>query len=157
MPALRISVGFVVKPLIQEFAAISLIPVRSAPSAKSLTFSAATSATDMFVLPLTDMSHGGPQRRCHVIGPDRRLAGITALDLDRVTASAFARLDVAPTVTYHIAALQGQAKLGCRLEQHACFRLAARTSLLLAVHAHPDVVHAHLGEEAAIHRLEIIA
>src|SRR5438270_548383 len=59
MPALRISVGFVVKPLIIGSAAISFMPARSAPSAKSFTFRLLTSLKKPF-LPL-----GGLRGRPH--------------------------------------------------------------------------------------------
>src|SRR5947209_16844429 len=103
MPALRISVGFVVNPLIIGFAAISFMPARSAPSANSLTFRFLTSLTGFpldWLLVQQDMLRRFGQRfyrNVRFFGPFFR---IRIVDEERLALRRLRRPHVAPAIAH---------------------------------------------------------
>src|SRR6267154_3745467 len=103
MPALRIKVGLVVRPLTNGLAYISSMPALSAPSAKILTLSSSTFF--MFALALYDGQSFKCRRNSVVVLDGRRLS-IGTIDEDGPAASGDACLDIAAAVANHVAARQ---------------------------------------------------
>src|SRR5258708_3296220 len=110
MPALRISVGLVVNPLIIGFAAISFMPARSAPSANSLTLRSLVAFTDFSPWNALRKIACGPQDKGRRFGQrfycKVRFLGsfFRVLIVDEVIFPAARRLagaDVAPAVADH--------------------------------------------------------
>src|SRR5712672_466 len=124
MPALRISVGLVVNPLIMGSAAISFMPAMSAPSANSLTLSCLMSIETPFSLSRAVASSEDEGRRfgqrfyCNVrfIGPFFRV-----LIVDEVifATRGLSRANVPPAVADQKAVRQVYAELASGFEQHA--------------------------------------
>src|SRR5712671_1064624 len=162
MPALRISVGLVVNPLILGSAAISFMPARSAPSAKSFTLSCLISIDTPFPLSravafLEDEGRRFGQRfYCNVrlIGP---LFGVSVVDEVIFATRRLARGDVAPAVAHQKAALKFYAELVRGFEQHAGLRLAAGAMVRIGVEAHLDEVDAKAFAEKCVYLLDRLA
>src|SRR5213592_2238752 len=99
MPALRISVGLVVKPLISGLAASVAMPFKSAPSAKIFTFnfSSDVMATRLLVCGIFQNDFCGLRKGFHRevrgFGP---ALGVIALDKNRPATGRLARRHVAP-------------------------------------------------------------
>src|SRR3954467_12098515 len=99
MPALRIKVGFVVKPLTNGFAYISNMPALSAPSAKILTVRSST----FFMLALA--LYDGQSFKCgrnSVVVLGRRRFSVRTIDEDGFAARGDACLDVGAAVAHHV-------------------------------------------------------
>src|SRR4051794_12616406 len=101
MPALRINVGLVVRPLTNGFAYISNMPALSAPSAKILTLRSSTFF--MFAHALYDCQSFKCRRNSVVVLGGRPFS-VRTIDEDGPAARGDACLDVAATVADHVAA-----------------------------------------------------
>src|SRR5258707_2351563 len=114
IPALRIKVGLVVRPLMNGFAYISNIPTLSAPSAKILTLRSSTFF--MFALALYDCQSLKRRRNSVVVLDGRRLS-VGAIDEDGPAACGDACLDIAAgsRSEEHTSELQSRQYLVCRL------------------------------------------
>src|ERR1700735_937429 len=137
-------VGFVVKPLIKGFACISRMPLRSAPSAKSLILRLLTD----FICPLRDYGCLLQYPACRFGERLRRVIGVRIAprfwpfpDQDRATAGALTRLNVFPTVPHHEARNYIYLPICRRLKQESRVRLTACTSIVVIVITHSDVIH----------------
>src|ERR1035441_2014974 len=106
MPALRMSVGLVVKPLTSGFAASAVIPFKSAPSAKILTFS----WSNDFMLQSAGYTFDELFQNdfCRFRqGLDRKVRGfglalrVMAIHQNRSTTRRLAGSHIAPAVAYH--------------------------------------------------------
>src|SRR5229473_5855546 len=109
IPALRIKVGLVVRPLTNGFAYISNMPALSAPSAKILTLRSSTFF--MFALALYDCQSFKCRRNSVVVLGGRRFS-VGTVDEDRPTARGDACLDIAAPVANHVAARQIDIEFG---------------------------------------------
>src|SRR3981189_1155245 len=116
IPALRIKVGLVVRPLTNGSAYISNMPALSAPSAKILTLRSST--LFMFALPLYDCrSFKCPRNSLVELGVGRFTVG--TIDEDGSAARGDACLDVAAAVANHVAACQINVEFGGASQQHS--------------------------------------
>src|SRR3981189_3658584 len=96
IPALRIKVGLVVRPLTNGFAYISNMPALSAPSAKILTLRSSTFF--MFALALYDFQRFVCRRNSVVVLGGLRLF-IAAIDEDGSAARSDAGFNIVPAVS----------------------------------------------------------
>src|ERR1700736_5269180 len=116
IPALRIKVGLVVRPLTNGFAYISNMPALSAPSAKILTLRSSTFF--MFALALYDCQSFKCRRNSVVVSDGRRFS-VGTIDEDGSATRRDACLDVAAAVANHVAARQINVEFGCAGQQHS--------------------------------------
>src|SRR5271167_2400255 len=103
MPALRIKVGLVVKPLIQELRARSSIDCLSAPSAKILTcmLEIRSGILQPHLSYAHDPAGGFRQRLDPQIRSDGPLFVISVIDEDGPAAGALARFHIPPSIPDH--------------------------------------------------------
>src|ERR1700693_1365970 len=127
MPAVRIKLGLVVKPLIQELRARSRIDCLSAPSAKILT--CMVEIRSGILQPHLSYAHDPvgsfAQRVDSKIWPDGPLFQIPVIDENRPAAGALARFPVPPSIPDDEAGRQIDIPLLRRLEQQPGLGLAA--------------------------------
>src|SRR5689334_11921253 len=137
------SVGLVVNPRMSGFAAISFMPARSAPSAKSFTRKRPTkSFFCTFFLHFQNVSHRRAERFHHGVRSRRSLVRIPALYLDRITASGASCFHVTPAIAHHVAALERNAQLPRRGSQHPRSGLAAPAPRALGMGTDLDQIRA---------------
>src|ERR1700737_1609084 len=103
MPALRIRVGLVVRPLTKGFAYISSMPALSAPSAKILTFRSSTFF--MFKLALYDCQRFVCGKNPVVVFCRRGFV-VAPSDEDGAATGGDAGFDIAAAISDHVAVLQ---------------------------------------------------
>src|SRR5258708_31661300 len=132
MPALRIKVGLVVRPLTKGFAYISNLPALSAPAAKILTVKSST--LFMFALALYDCQRFVCRRNLVVVMGRRRLA-VGAIDEDGPAARSDAGLHVVSAVSDHVAAREIDVEFLGAGEQHAGSRLPSIAAISVVVQA----------------------
>src|SRR5260370_40913720 len=127
MPALRIEVGLVVKPLIQGLRARSRIDWLSAPSAKI--FTCMVEIRSGILQPHVSHAHDPvgrfAQRVDSQIWPMRPLFAVTIIDKDRPAAGALARFHIPPPIADDETSGEIDIQLSRRFEQQPWFRLAA--------------------------------
>src|SRR5258708_39117891 len=113
-------VGLVVNPLIAGFAAISLMPARSAPSANSFTFRLGTALIALILVSLwesgEDPARGFGQGFYRDIRRLGVLFAVTVVDEEIRAPRRLARGHVAPAVAHHEAPLEVDAEFACGLE-----------------------------------------
>src|ERR1017187_1223744 len=162
MPALRIRVGLVVKPLMSGFAARVAIPFRSAPSAKILTFSLSSD----FMLRSAGYTLGGLFQNdfCRFRqGLDRKVRRfgfalrVMALHQNRSTTCGLADRHIAPAVADHPGTLQINPPFPRRRQQHPRLGLAAIATIRLDVITHLDIVNGEPFAQSPVHFLDRLA
>src|SRR4029079_13463794 len=130
MPALRIKVGLVVRPLTKGLAYISNIPALSAPSAKILTLRSST----FFILALA--LYDGQSFKCRrnsVVVSDGRRFSVGTIDEDGPAPRSDACLDVAAAVANHVATRQINVEFGGTRQQHSWPGFPAITAVVVVV------------------------
>src|SRR5437660_501238 len=155
MPALRMRVGLVVKPLTNGLRYISSMPVLSAPSANSFTFRSLTFVIrpparfrDDLLRRLGERSHA-----------QERLLGlafrVSVVDEERRAAGPLPCLDVAPTVADDEGVVQVDLVALRRFEQAAGIRFPAGAEVRVVVVAHHEFVDRQLGRQAGVDLLDL--
>src|SRR5882762_2593563 len=138
------SVGLVVNPLIAGFAAISLMPARSAPSANSFTFRLGTALIALVLVSLRDSredpAHSLGQRFYRDIRRLGALFAVAVVDEEIRTPRRLARRHVPPAVAHHEAPLEIDAEFAYGLEEHSRLRFAALAAIDVAVVADFDII-----------------
>src|ERR1700677_2595969 len=148
MPALRMSVGLVVKPRIQGLSASSRMEARSAPSAKILTWKEAMSGIFQRLQAKTGASgsqnpmRGIAQRADAHERTIRALFGVAVIDENRTATGAMASRDVAPTVTHDEARFQIDIPDAGRFQEQPRLRLAAGAACSIVMRADTDAIQA---------------
>src|SRR6266851_8254643 len=137
IPALRIKVGLVVRPLTNGLAYISSMPALSAPSAKILTLRSSTFF--MFVLALYDCQ-SFKCRGNSVVVLGRRRFSVGAIDEDGPASRGDAGFDVAPAIADHVAARQIDVEFGGAGEQHPWPGFSAIAAVLVVVEADHEAI-----------------
>src|ERR1700680_3136946 len=125
MPAFRINVGLVVKPLICGSLAISRMPSKSAPSAKILTFKCFTPRIRMLLFSASGQNNvRGFREGMHGIvrGCGFQFTHIVQVDKDSLAARGTPGFDIAGTVSNHDAGGEIYAAVARGIEQHARLR-----------------------------------
>src|SRR5260370_3165040 len=116
------SVGLVVNPLIAGFAAISLMPARSAPSANSLTFRLGMALIALILVPLResreDPARGLGQRFYRDISRLGTLFAVAVVDEEIRTPRRLARPHVPPPLAHHETPLQLDAEFPRAPDRH---------------------------------------
>src|SRR5882672_1105863 len=151
------SVGLVVNPLIAGFAAISLMPARSAPSANNFTFKLGTVLIALLPVSLgefgEDPAPGLGQRFYRDIGRFGALFAVTIIDEEIRASRGLTRGHVPPAVAYHEASPEVDPEFKSRLQQHSRFRFAAIAAIGITVVADLDVVERQVSLQAPVHGL----
>src|SRR5882757_6779032 len=138
MPALRIRVGLVVKPLTNGFAYISSMPALSAPSAKILTLSSSTFF--MFTLALYDGQSFKGRRNSVVVLGWRRLS-VGTIDEDGPASYGDAGFDIAAAIADHVAARQIDVEFGGAGQQHTGPWLPAIAAIVVVMEANHEAIN----------------
>src|ERR1700722_15182390 len=157
MPALRISVGLVVKPRIHGLSASSRMEARSAPSAKILTRNEAISGIARhFQLKTRTSGSENPlrsfaQRTDPYEGTIRALLGVAIVHEHRAATGAMAGFDVAPAVTHDEARFQIDIPDTSRLQQQPRLRLAAGAARRVIMRTDSDAIQPQKLLQALVH------
>src|SRR6266851_3983396 len=138
IPALRIKVGLVVRPLTNGFAYISNMPALSAPSAKILTLRSSTFF--MFALALYDCQRF-KCRRNSVVVLGGRWFSVRTIDEDGSATRGDAGLNVAAAVANHVAARQINVEFGGAGQQHSWPGFPAIAAVVVVVEANDEAIN----------------
>src|SRR5436309_2160297 len=167
MPALRISVGLVVKPLMSGLRLNSAMTFKSAPSANIFTVKSANALMRCFLVwpspssyscfILQDNPTGFKQRTCHKIRLVWSSLRVAVVHQNGLAAGGFACGNVAPPVADHERARQiNGPDLGCG-QQHARLGFAAIALIGLLVVTNLEVIKGKPGAQLLVHLLDHLA
>src|SRR3954466_6081170 len=154
MPAFRMRVGFVVKPLMKGSWYSLVMSFRSAPSAKIFTVNRSIDSIENSFRPIEPNPVGCVGKRLD--DGVRRLGvrfQVRPVDEDRRASCAASRFDVPPPVADHEARFKTESVVaGCRPQQ-SVLRLPTVALIAVVMVADPNVVERQQGRQSALYRV----